>query len=99
MSGQKPAMWAYIIVLSLTVFIIWIFFFKKEIRLTTDNNDSQPSLGEILSDFKDSVGQGSHLIEEIKEETKKVDLEEAEEELTKEQKENLLNKVREQLNK
>ena|SRR3989344_9206652 len=102
-SSGKPAMWAYIIILSLTVFAIWIFFFKAEMRRST--SDSQPagnqSLSEILSDFKDSIGQGASLINQIREEAGQLDLSQEPQatstQLTDQQKEALVDKIKEKL--
>ena len=90
----KTAMWFYIIILALMVFGLWCFFFTKELaRLQPDQSEAQ-SLGEILLEFKDSVTNGSRVLEGL---NREVEAEQATTALTEEQKQALSEKVKARL--
>ncbi len=102
---QKKIMWVYIAVLFITIMVIWSFFFSQELKKATKNNvlNTKEGLGSILSNFKNSISQGSYLIDQINKDIQSVDLNKEEiqeipaEEVTADQKEALLDKAKEKI--
>ena len=98
---QKKIMWVYIILLLLVIVGLWLFFLKEEIGLKIKENAS-PGLGEVLNEFKDSIGQGAVYLKQAGTELKRLALPAAtatpeQINLSDEQKADLLQKVQEKL--
>lgn len=99
--SQKRAMWVYVIILFLVILAIWTFFIRKEFsQINKESEEQQPGLGNILNEFKDSVIEGGYLIENIKQSFKATSTEEEiePEELSEEQMNSLMDKVKTKLN-
>ena len=82
-------MWFYIIILALMIFGFWLFFFTKELARLEPGETEAQSLGEILLEFKDSVVEGTRLLNR--------GAEQATATLTDEQKQALTEKVKARL--
>lgn len=66
---EQKQMWIYIIVLSVIIAGIWLFFFTKQLNGGFKKEDGpvhSQSLGEILKQFGSSVKQGVNAFSEIK---------------------------------
>lgn len=61
---QKKMMWIYIILLLVVIVGLWLFFLKEEIGLKVKETNN-PSLGNILNEFKDSLSQGARTLKQV----------------------------------
>jgi len=65
---EQKQMWVYIILLTVIIGGLWFIFFKKQMSAVLNNSDTkqEKSLGEIFSNFGQSVSKGVQVLKEVK---------------------------------